>query len=70
MGFYDLPLSYLEDFMGEIEALTTEQVRTAMARHLEPDALVIVTAGPTVAQQELPPPTDHPAEPPTGVPEH
>ena len=70
MGFYDLPLSHLEDFMDEIKALTAEQVRTAMAKHLDPDALVIVTAGPTVAQQALPPPTDHPAEQAAGVPEH
>jgi zinc protease len=41
-----------------------------MRRHLDPDAFVIVTAGPTVPQQPLPPPTDKPAEQPAGVPEH
>jgi len=46
------------------------QVKDAMAKHLNPDAMLIVTAGPTVAQKELPPPTDHPAEQPLGVPEH
>ena len=70
MGFYNLPLSYLEDFMSQIQALSIEQVKTAMAKHLNPDAMLIVTAGPTVAQKELPPPTDHPAEQPLGVPEH
>ncbi|WP_422911011.1 M16 family metallopeptidase [Pseudomonas sp. MAC6] len=70
MGFYDLPLSYLEDFMRDVQALSVEKVKAAMAKHLNPDALVIVTAGPTVAQKELPPPTDTPAEQPTGVPEH
>ncbi|MGE8497306.1 MAG: M16 family metallopeptidase [Pseudomonas sp.] len=70
MGFYDLPLTYLEDFMTQTQALTVEQVKTAMAKHLDPDALVIVTAGPTVEQKELPPPTDKPAELPSGVPEH
>lgn len=70
MGFYDLPLTYLEDFMSQTQALTVEQVKAAMARHLDPDALVIVTAGPTVEQKELPPPTDKPAELPSGVPEH
>lgn len=70
MGFYDLPLSYLEDFMRDVEALSVEQVKAAMAKHLNPDALVIVTAGPSVAQKELPPPTDRPAEQPSGVPEH
>ncbi|MEX6501943.1 M16 family metallopeptidase [Pseudomonas zhanjiangensis] len=70
MGFYDLPLTHLQDFMHEIKALTTEQVRTAMAKHLDPDGLVIVSAGPSVAQKELPPPTDNTAEQPAGVPEH
>jgi zinc protease len=70
MGFYDLPLDYLEVFMRQVQALTAEQVKTAMAKHLDPDALVIVSAGPSVAQQELPPPTDTPAEQPAGIPEH
>ncbi|MBU0809223.1 MAG: insulinase family protein [Gammaproteobacteria bacterium] len=70
MGFYDLPLSYLEDFMRDVQALDVELVKAAMARHLDPEALVIVTAGPTVAQKELPPPTDTPAEQPSAVPEH
>lgn len=70
MGFYDLPLSYLEDFMRDVQALTVEQVKTAMAKRLDVNALVIVTAGPTVAQKELPPPTDNPIEQPSAVPEH
>ncbi|MBU2324790.1 MAG: insulinase family protein, partial [Gammaproteobacteria bacterium] len=70
MGFYDLPLTYLEDFMNQVQALSVEQVREAMARHLDSDALVIVSAGPTVEQKELPPPSDTPIEQPTGVPEH
>lgn len=70
IGFYDLPLTYLEDFMAQIQALSVEQVKSAMAKHLDPEALVIVTAGPKVEQKELPPPTDKPVELPTGVPEH
>ena len=70
MGFYDLPLTYLDDFMAEVQALSVEQVKAAMNRHLDADQLVIVTAGPTVAQKPLPPPTDKPAEQPSGVPEH
>jgi zinc protease len=70
MGFYDLPLTYLEDFMRDVQALTVEQVKAAMAKHLDPNALVIVTAGPTVAQKELPPPTDTPLEQPSAIPEH
>lgn len=70
MGFYDLPLSYLEDFMRDVQALSVEQVKAAMAKHLNPDALVIVTAGPSVAQKELPPPSDTPTEQPSAAPEH
>ncbi|MAB96787.1 MAG: peptidase M16 [Pseudomonadaceae bacterium] len=70
IGFYNLPLDYLETFMQQVQALTVEQVKTAMAKHLDPEALVIVTAGPTVEQKELPPPTDKPVEQPAGVPEH
>lgn len=68
MGFYDLPLSYLDDFMRDVQSLSTEQVKAAMAKHLDPEALVVVTAGPTVAQKELPPPTDRPTEQPSAVP--
>ena len=40
MGFYDLPLTYLEDFMAQIQALSAEQVKTAMAKHLSPEAML------------------------------
>ncbi|MCE4055107.1 M16 family metallopeptidase [Pseudomonas sp. Au-Pse12] len=70
MGFYNLPLSYLEDFMRQSQELTVEQVKAAMNKHLSVDKMVIVSAGPTVAQKPLPPPTDKPAEQPLGVPEH
>nr|WP_249679273.1 pitrilysin family protein [Pseudomonas sp. PIA16] len=70
IGFYNLPLSFLEDFMQQSQALTVEQVKEAMNRHLNADKLVIVTAGPTVDQKPLPPPSDKPQDQPLGVPEH
>jgi len=70
MGFYDLPLSYLEDFMRQSQSLTVEQVTAAMNKHLSTDKMVIVSAGPTVPQKPLPAPTDKPTEQPLGVPEH
>lgn len=70
IGFYNLPLTWLEDFMQQSQALTVEQVKAAMNKHLAADKLVIVTVGPTVTQKPLPPPTDKPAEQPLGVPEH
>jgi len=68
MGFYDLPLSYLDDFMRDVQNLTTDQVKAAMAKHLDPEALVVVTAGPTGPQKDLPPPTERPGELPSAVP--
>jgi zinc protease len=70
IGFYHLPLTWLEDFMQQSQALSVEQVKTAMNKYLDADKLVIVTAGPTVAQQPLPAPTDKPMDKPLGVPEH
>ncbi|NNB47275.1 M16 family metallopeptidase [Pseudomonas chlororaphis] len=70
IGFYNLPLSYLEDFMQQSQSLTVEQVRDVLNKHLSADKTVIVTAGPTVPQKPLPAPTDKPAEQPLGVPEH
>ncbi|PYY66772.1 peptidase M16, partial [Pseudomonas jessenii] len=70
IGFYNLPLSHLEDFMQQSQALTVEQVKAAMNKHLSTDKMVIVSAGPTVPQKPLPAPTDKPSEQPLGVPEH
>ncbi|HKS14858.1 MAG TPA: pitrilysin family protein [Pseudomonas sp.] len=70
IGFYNLPLTWLEDFMQQSQNLTVDQVKTALNKHLAADKLVIVTAGPKVPQKPLPPPTEKPAEQPLGVPEH
>ncbi|WP_263261372.1 pitrilysin family protein [Pseudomonas sp. RIT-PI-S] len=70
MGFYNLPPSYLEDFMAQSQQLTAAQVKSALNRHLDADKMLVVTVGPTVAQDPLPPPTDNPTEPPLGTPEH
>jgi zinc protease len=70
IGFYDLPLTFLEDFMTQSQSVTVEQVKEVMSKHLSADKMVIVTAGPTVTQKPLPPPTEKPAERPLGVPEH
>jgi len=42
IGFYDLPLDYLDRYPQQVEAVTAEQVRKAFARHVRPDALVTV----------------------------
>lgn len=58
IGFYNLPLNYLDDYMQKVQGLTVEQIKTVMNKHLSVDDFVIVTVGPTVRQQALPAPTE------------
>ncbi len=46
IGFYGLPLDYLDRFTGRVEAVTKEQIRDAFRRHLHPDGFVTVIVGP------------------------
>ena len=46
MGFYDLPANYLTTFTARLRAVTPDQVREALQRHLHPDRLLVVTVGP------------------------
>ena len=70
MGFYNLPLNYLDQFIQQVQALTPEQIKDAMARHLDPEQLIVVTVGPSVEQQPLPAPTERDAEATSGAREH
>lgn len=45
IGFYGLPLDYLDRFVERIEAVDAEQIRSAFARRVDPDRLAIVTVG-------------------------
>lgn len=42
IGFYQLPLTYLDDFPAKVQAVTAEQVRAAFARHVQAGNLVTV----------------------------
>ena len=46
IGFYDLPLDYVERFPQRIAALSGEQVREAFQRRVDPARLVTVVVGP------------------------
>ena len=70
IGFYDLPLTQLEDFMAQVQEQTVDSVKAALQKHLSAEDLLIVSAGPTVAQEALPAPSDNRSEPSFGVPEH
>ncbi len=45
IGFYDLPLNYLETFNASIEAVTAAKVQDAFQRRIHPDRLVTVLVG-------------------------
>lgn len=45
IGFYDLPLDYLDSFNSRVEAVTLEQIRDAFQRRIDPEKLITVTVG-------------------------
>jgi zinc protease len=45
IGFYDLPLNYLEAFPARIEAVTAAQIQAAFKRHVNSDRMVTVIVG-------------------------
>lgn len=45
IGFYDLPLDYLDRYIGNVEKVDAAAVRKAFARVVKPSALLTVTAG-------------------------
>lgn len=45
IGFYGLPLTYLDDFIPKIEAVTADQIRDAFRRRVHPEHMVTVIVG-------------------------
>ena len=45
IGFYRLPLDYLEQFPIQVQAVTAEQIREAFARRIDPAKMVTVIVG-------------------------
>ncbi len=46
IGFYGLPLSYLDDFPRKVEAVSAADIRAAFARHVKPEHFVtVIVAG-------------------------
>jgi len=52
IGFYDLPLDYLERFNERVEAVTAEQIRDAFARRMHPEKFVTIVVG-SAAEPEV-----------------
>jgi len=46
IGFYRLPLTYLDDFVKNVERVTAADVRNAFSRHIHANRLVTVVVGP------------------------
>jgi len=46
IGFYRLPLSYLEDFAENVERVTIADIKDAFARRVDPERMVTVVVGP------------------------
>ena len=45
IGFYDLPLNYLDEFNAKVEAVTREDIMDAFKRRVNPDKMATVMVG-------------------------
>jgi len=45
IGFYDLPLTYLDNYTRNIERVSVAQIRDAFRRHIDPKAMATVIVG-------------------------
>jgi zinc protease len=45
IGFYRLPLTYLDDFVKNVERVTAEQIKTAFQRRVHPDRMITIVVG-------------------------
>lgn len=50
IGFYGLPLDYLDTYTDKVEAVTIAQIKQAFDRHVDPETLVTVMVGDTTAE--------------------
>jgi zinc protease len=52
IGFYDLPLDYMDNYNANIEAVSLEQIKSAYARRVHPDKMATIIVGPDVEGHE------------------
>ncbi|MCW8918693.1 MAG: insulinase family protein [Gammaproteobacteria bacterium] len=45
IGFYGLPLDYLDTFIGQVNAVSTTQIRDAFQRRIHPERMALITVG-------------------------
>lgn len=53
IGFYDLPLDYLDEYNKHIEAVTIDEIKDAYKRRVHADKMAIIVVGPEVDQLYL-----------------
>lgn len=46
IGFYGLPLDYLDRFIDRIESVSADQIRDAFSRRIDPDRMATILVGP------------------------
>ncbi len=51
IGFYRLPLDYLDNYVRRVEQVSAEDIRKAFQTHLDPDTMTTVLVGPAPEQQ-------------------
>ena len=54
IGFYKLPLTYLDDYVKNVEQVTVPQIRSAFARRIQPERMVTVVVGSAPVDTPLP----------------
>ncbi len=53
IGFYDLPLDYLERYNSQIEAVTLVQIKSAFKRRVHPEKMATIIVGPQVEDKTI-----------------
>ena len=61
IGFYHLPLNYLNDFIPHMESITKEQINEAFRQRIKPETMLTLIVGPKQAEAESPAATKDPA---------
>ncbi|MEQ6340240.1 MAG: insulinase family protein [Gammaproteobacteria bacterium] len=51
IGFYNMPLNYLDAFIAKVDAVTLPQIQDAFKRRIQPDKMVTVVVGRSAAQK-------------------
>jgi zinc protease len=54
IGFYRLPLTYLDDFTAKVEAVSAEQIKAAFQKRVHPERMITVVVGQPERQAALP----------------